>query len=77
MSKKSPFRGLLDNWHGKQAETLFKAEQQKLYHIIDAGEWMEFRLKNSLSVIGKILRLFVNPLTVDGRYCVLNRGNLL
>ena len=33
MSKKSPFRGLLDNWHGKQAETLFKAEQQKLYHI--------------------------------------------
>ena len=76
MSKKSPFRGLLDNWHGKQLETLFKAERQKLYHIY-WSRLMQFRLKKSLSVIGKILGLFVNPLTANDKYCVLNRGNLL
>ena len=28
-------------------------------------------------MIGKILGLFVNPLTSDDKYSVLNRGNLL
>ena len=31
----------------------------------------------SLSLICKILGLFVNPLTVDDKYSPLNRGNLL
>ena len=33
-------------------------------------------LKKSLWVIYKILGLFVNPLTVDDKYSLLNRRNL-
>ena len=32
MSKKTPFRGTFGKQHGKWGETLFKAEQQHLYH---------------------------------------------
>ena len=39
--------------------------------------WRPFRLKKSLWVIWKILILFFNPLTVDDKYSLLNRGNLL
>ena len=38
---------------------------------------MQFRFKNSLWVICKILGLFVNPLTADDKYSLLNRSNLL
>ena len=33
MSKKSPFRGLFEDGHGKWVETLSKSERQHLYHI--------------------------------------------
>ena len=38
MSKKFRFRGPFHKSHGKRAETLLKAEQQHLYHIIDPSE---------------------------------------
>ena len=38
---------------------------------------MQFSWKKSLLVICKILRVFVNTLTADDKYSVLNRDNLL
>ena len=76
MSKQSPFRGPFDKRHCKRAETLLKSEQQQLYHIY----WSlssQFSRKNGFLVVWKILGLFVNPLTADGKYCLVNRGNLL
>ena len=35
------------------------------------------RVKKLYRPIYKILGLFVNPLTADDKYCLLNRGNLL
>ena len=75
MSKKSSFRGSLDNWHDKKTEKLFKSERQQLYHIY-WSLWKQFSWKKSLLVICKILRLLVNPLTVDDKYSLLNRDNL-
>ena len=75
MSIKSCFRGPFDKKHSKQAETLFISKRQNFYHIY----WSlrrKFSLKKSLWVICKILRLFVNPLTVDYKYSLLKRGNL-
>ena len=57
--KKSCFRGPFDKLHGKLVETLFKAKRQHLYHIY-WSLWMQFRLKNSIWVICKMLGLFVN-----------------
>ena len=56
MSKKSRFRGPFDKWHGKRAETLFKASRQHLYHIY-LSLWKQCRFKKSLWVICKILGL--------------------
>ena len=75
MSIKSCFRGPFDKKHSKRAETLFIPKRQNFYHIY----WSlrrKCRLKKSLWVICKILRLFVNPLTVDYKYSLLKRGNL-
>ena len=38
--------------------------------------WTQFSWKNSLLGICKILGLFVNPLTADDKYFLLNRDNL-
>ena len=75
MSKKSCFRGPFDMWHGKPAETLFKCGRQQLYNIY-CSVWRQFRLKKSPWVICKTLGLFVNLLTADEKYSVLNRDNL-
>ena len=53
-----------------------KSERRQLYHIY-CLVWLQFSWKNSVLVICKILRLFVNPLTADDKYCLFNRGNLL
>ena len=76
MSQKSSFRGPFDKWHGKPAGTLLKSERRHLYQIY-WSLWKPFTGKNSLLVICKNLRLFVNPLTSDDKYSLLNRGNLL
>ena len=55
---------------------LFKAERQHLCDIY----WSlskKFSLRKSLWVIWKSLVLFVNPLTADDKYSLLNRGHLL
>ena len=72
MAKKCHFREPLERWHGKPAETLLKSQRRHLYHVY----WSllrEFRLKKSLWVICKILGLFVNQLTTDNKYSLVNR----
>ena len=76
MFKKSCFRGPFDKWHGKRAETLLKSNWQHLYYIY-WSLWRILELKKSLWLICKVWRLFVNPLTADDKYSLLNRGNLL
>ena len=76
MSKKSRFSGLFDKWHGKRAQTLLKSELQHLYHIY-WSLWRHFSSKKCLLIIFKILGLLFNPLTIDDKYSLLNRGNLL
>ena len=75
MSKKSRFRGTFDKWHGKRAETLLKSERQQLYHIY-SSLWRILELKKSLWAICKVWGHFVNPLTADDKYSLLNRNNL-
>ena len=75
MSKKSSFRGAFDNQHGNRAQALLKSERQHLYHIY----WSlssQFSLKKSLLGICTVFRLFVNILTADDKYYLLNRDNL-
>ena len=76
MSEKSRFRGPFDKWHDKRAKTLLKYEPQHLYHIY-WDLWRILELKKSLWLICKVWGHFVNPLTADDNYSVLNRGNLL
>ena len=52
-----------------------KRKRQHLYRIY-WPLWTEVRLKKSLWVICKLLRLFLNPLTADNKYYVLDRDNL-
>ena len=55
---------------------MLKSERQQLYHI-DWSLWRQTSLKKSTLVIWKILWLLFDPLTVDDKYALLNRGNLL
>ena len=75
MSKKTHFRAPFHKQHGKQAETLFKAERQYLDHIY-WSLWRKSMFGKSLCVICKILALFVNLLTADEKYSLLNRDYL-
>ena len=76
MSKKSRFREPFGKYHGKQAESLLKSERGHLYHIY-WSLWSILSWKTSLLWICKILGLFVNPLTADHKFSVLNRDILL
>ena len=73
----SPFsEELLKSNIVKWNKTLLEYEPQHLYHIY----WSlsrQFSWKKSLSVVGKILGLFVHILTADDKYSLLNRDNLL
>ena len=69
MSKKSRLREPLDEQYGKRVGTLIQSEQHHLYHI-------HLSLKKSLLVPCKISRLFVNTLTADDNYSLLNREKL-
>ena len=75
MPEKSGFRGLLDRQRGKRVKTLFESQRQHLYHI-HWSLWRQLSSKESLLVIWKIFRLFVNTLSDDDKYSLLNGGKL-
>ena len=75
MPKKSRFKGSFRKQHGKRAQTLLKFAWQHIYHIY----WSLCRIlsdKKSLLVICKISRLFINTVSADGKYSLVNRHNL-
>ena len=75
MSKKFFLRGPFDKWHGKRVETVLKSERQHLYHIY-WSLWRILVLKKCFWLICKVWGHFVNPLTADDKYSLLNRNNL-
>ena len=73
--KKSRFKGSFEKEHGKCAQTLLKCQGLLLYGIY-WSLWGQLSYKGSLLVICKISRLFINTLSADGKYSLLNRDNL-
>ena len=74
MCKKSPSRLPFQKEHGKRLSALFISERQHLYHIIWSMGRI-FNCKKSLLVICKILRLFLNTLSVVDTYYLPNTDN--
>ena len=75
MPKKSRFRGSAKKQHGKCSQTLFKFEGELLYHVYwPLGKKLPY--KKSLLVICKILKIFLNTLSADRKYSLLDRDNL-
>ena len=75
MSNKSRLKGPFDRQHGKRVQTLLQSGQQPCYHIY----WSfgrQLSRKKSVLVRRKALYLFVNTLTADDKYSLLNRDNL-
>ena len=75
MCKKSRFRLRYQKEHGKRVSTHLNSERQIMYHIY----WLMGRIlssKKSLLVIWKILKLFLNALSVVDKYSLLNSFNL-
>ena len=75
MSKKRRWRVPFNKQHLKRTQTRFISERRHLYHIY----WSlrrQLSMKKSLLVICKILRLFTNRFTADGKYSLLDRDNL-
>ena len=75
MSEKSCFRGPFHNQHGKGAQILLQCGRRHFYHIY-WSLWKQFSWKESILVLCKILRLFVNKLTPDDKYCLLRRDKV-
>ena len=75
MSKKSHFRGHIENQHGKRARALFKPASLHLYHIYRSLS-RQLSWKKSLLLTCQILGLLVNTLDSDFRYPILNRETL-
>ena len=76
MCKKSLFRLTVEKEHSKRVSTQFKSDGQHLYHIYwSTGR--KFSCKNSLLVICKSLRVFVNTMTAVDKCSLPNRDNLM
>ena len=76
MSQKSRFRGPFVKQHRKPVQTRLKHELQDLYDIY-WSLWTQLSFKMSLLEICKILRLFLNTLTDDDKYYLLNSDNIM
>ena len=75
MFKNLRFRLPFEKQHGTPVPTLFQSERQNMCHIY-WSIWRQLGCKKALLVRCKILRLFVNTLSADEKYSVLNRDSL-
>ena len=75
ISKKSHFRGPIDNQHSKRAQELLKSASHDLYQIHRSMS-SQLSWKKSLLVTCQILGLLVNILSADEKYPVPNRDCL-
>ena len=67
MPKKPSVRTLIDSQHIKGSERLLKSARQYFCHIFWSLQ-KEISCKNSVLIVSKILRMFVNILTPDEKY---------
>ena len=74
MSKNSGCRGSLQKQDGKWVQSLLRFELEHLYEIYYSMR-RQLNYKKSLLVTCKILRVFSNILSVDGKYSLLNTEN--
>ena len=75
MCKKSRLRRSFDKQYVKRSQTLLRSARQQLYHI-HWSLWGKLSFKKSFFVICEILGLFLDSLTVDGKYFLLDWNNL-
>ena len=75
MPKKSRFKVSFKKQHRQCAWAFLKCEVELLYNIY-LSRLRQLSYKKSLLVICKISRLFINTLSADGKYSLLNRDNL-
>ena len=68
-------RRSVEKQHGKCTQTIFKFEEQVLYHIYWSMQ-RQLPFKKSLLVICEISRVFPNTLSANGKYSLLDRDNL-
>ena len=73
-TKISRFWGPFEKQDGKRTQKLLKFEWQHLYHIYLSLR-RQVRRRKPLLVIWKILGLFVNTVTTNDRYSLLNTDN--
>ena len=69
MQKKPSVRTLMESQDVKESEILLKSARKYFCHIF----WSllkEISSKNSVLVVSEMLRLFVNILTPDDKYCL-------
>ena len=74
ISKKSSVREPFAKQHVKWEQTVLKSEPYHLYHIYSSLH-MQLSWKKYLLVICKLLGVFVNILTADDKYSLLNSDN--
>ena len=74
MFKNSRLRGPFDKQHGKGDQALFKSKPHHLYYIY-WSLWGQLSWEKNFLVICKLLRHFVNTLTANDKYSLLNRYN--
>ena len=75
MSKKYGVRGPFHKQDGKRAHTLLQCGRRNLY-LIYWSLWTYFSWKKWILVLCKIFRLFINKLTPDDKYSLLNRDKV-
>ena len=69
MPKKPRDRTLMDGHHVKGSATLLKSARPYFCHIF-GSLWNKFSSKIYVLVLFEVLRLFVNILTPDEKYCL-------
>ena len=67
MPKKPRVRTLMDSQHVKGSQTLLKSAQQNFCHTFRSF-MKKINSKNSVLVVSKILRLFLNIFTPGDKY---------
>ena len=69
MQKKPSVRTLMESQDVKESEILLKSARKYFCHIF-YSLLKEISSKNSVLVVSEMLRLFVNILTPDDKYCL-------
>ena len=69
MPKKPRVGTLMDSQHIQGSEKILKSARLHFCHIF-WSLWKEINSENSVLVVSEFLRLFVNILLPDGKYCL-------